>query len=143
VSVAPQAATLVCTLDFSNQITDDNLRKLVFIAELWQGDQFFTRQTAHFVPIKHLSLTDPDLSTNIQLQNGNLIVELGAQSLALLVEVSLKGVDVIFSENYFNLPSGRSIQINCPLPAGWTLSKVKEAIRICSVYDSFSHPYPL
>jgi len=39
VKAAPQASTLVCTLDFSNQITDDNLRKLIFIADLWQGDQ--------------------------------------------------------------------------------------------------------
>ena len=114
VSVAPQASILVCKLDFSNQITYDNLRKLVFIAELWQGDQLIARQTANFVPIKHLSLTDPAISVNLQSQGKELIVELTAHSLALLVEVSLIGTDVVFSDNYFNLPSGRSIQISCP-----------------------------
>jgi beta-mannosidase len=138
VKVAPQASTLVCKLDFSNQITDDNLRKLVFIAELWQGDQFVTRQTAYFVPIKHLSLTDPAITVNLQSQNGELIVELISHSLALLVEVSLIDADVVFSDNYFNLPSGRSIQISSPLPIGWTLSRAQKELRICSVYDSYS-----
>ena len=139
VKVAPQAATLVCKLDFSNQITDDNLRKLIFIAELWQGDQFVTRQTAFFVPIKHLSLTDPAITVNLQSQNGELIAELISHSLALLVEVSLIGADVVFSDNYFNLPSGSSIQISGPLPAGWTLSRAQKEIRIFSVYDSYAH----
>jgi beta-mannosidase len=143
VKVAPQASTLVCKLDFSNQITDDNLRKLIFIAELWQGDQFVTRQTAYFVPIKHLSLTDPAITVNLQSQKGELIVELISHSLALLVEVSLIGADVVFSDNYFNLPSGRSIQISSPLPVGWTLSRAQKEIRICSVYDSYSHRAPL
>jgi beta-mannosidase len=142
VEVAPQAATLVSKLDFSDQITDDNRRELVFVAELWQGDQFATRQTAYFVPIKHLSLTDPAINVNLQSQNGELIVELISHSLAPLVEISLTGADVVFSDNYFNLPSGRSVQISCPLPVGWTLARAQNEIRVCSIYDSFSHPAP-
>jgi beta-mannosidase len=140
VKAAPQAATLVCELDFSHQITDDNRRRLVFIAELWQGDQFITRQIAFFVPIKHLSLTDPAITVDLQTQNGDLTVNLTSQSLALLVEASLSGADVVFSQNYFNLPPGRSARISCRLPAGWTLSKAQKEIRICSVFDSYSHP---
>ncbi len=139
VQAAPQAAAQICKLDFSNQITDDNQRKLIFIAELWQGDAFVSRQTAPFVPIKHLSLTDPAISVDLQSQNGELIIELTSQSLALLVEVSLNGSDVVFSDNYFNLPAGRPIQISCPLPGGWTLNTAQKEIRVCSVYDSFSH----
>ena len=142
VKVASQASTLVCKMNFSDQITQDNLRKLVFIAELWQGDQFVTRQTAYFVPIKHLSLTDPAVTVSLQTQNSELIVELISHSLALLVEVSLVGADVVFSDNYFNMPAGRITQISCPLPVGWTLSRAQEEIRICSVYDSYSHRAP-
>ena len=142
VKVAAQTATLVCQLDFSNQVTDDNRRKLFFIAELWQGDQSATRQTAYFVPIKHLSLTDPAIRANVQIQNGELIVELISHSLAVLVEVSLIGADVVFSDNYFSLPSGRSIQISSPLPRGWTLGKAQKEIRIRSVYDSYTHRAP-
>jgi beta-mannosidase len=137
--VAAQACAPICRLDFSNRITDDNLRKLVFIADLHQGDQLAARQTAFFVPIKHLSLTDPAIGVDVQEREGELIVALNSQVLALLVEASLNGADVVFSDNYFNLPPGRSLQITCPLPDGWTSSRAQKEIRICSVYDSFSH----
>ncbi|MFC1923217.1 glycoside hydrolase family 2 protein, partial [Chloroflexota bacterium] len=82
VEVASQASTTVCNLDFSDQITEDSLRQLVFIAELWQGDQFIARKTAYFVPIKHLSLTNPFVSMDMKSQDGELIVELTSQALA-------------------------------------------------------------
>jgi beta-mannosidase len=126
-------------LDFSDRISDDNIRMLVFIAELWQGEQFVTRQTAGFAPIKHLSLADPTVTVDLSDERGQLIVELTSRSLALLVEVSLTGADVVFSDNYFNLPPGRTARISCPLPAGWTLSQAQKAFRIRSVYDSYSH----
>ncbi len=139
VNVAPQASTQVCELDFSDRITEDNLHKLVFVAELWQGDQFISRQTAYFVPIKHLSLTDPAIAVNLQTQDAELIIELASHSLASLVEVSLAGADAVFSDNYLNLPPGRPTRISCPMPAGWTLSKAEREIRVCSIYDSYSH----
>jgi len=139
VKASPQAATQVCKLDFSDRISDDNIRMLVFIAELWQGDRFVTRQTAGFVPIKHLSLAAPAVTVDLRGERGQLIIELTSRSLALLVEVSLTGADVVFSDNYFNLPPGRTARISCPLPAGWTLSRARKAFRLRSVYDSYSH----
>jgi beta-mannosidase len=136
---APQAATQVCQLDFSDRVSDDTVRELVFIAELWQGDQLVTRQTAGFTPIKHLSLTDPAVTADLTCDGEQLFIDLKARSLALLVEASLEGADVVFSDNYFNLPTGREYRISCPLPAGWTLNQAREALRLCSVYDSFSH----
>ena len=139
IKAAPQAATQVCRLDFSDRISDDNIRRLVFVAELWQGDRFVTRQTSGFAPIKHLSLADPAVTMDLRGERGQLIVELNSRSLALLVEVSLDGFDVVFSDNYFNLPAGRTTRISCPMPAGWTLSRAKKAFRLRSVYDSYSH----
>jgi len=139
VMAAPQAATRVCELDFSDRISDGNIRTLVFIAELFQGNRFVTRQTAGFAPIKHLSLADPAMTADLRGERGQLIVELTSHSLALLVEVSLTGADVVFSDNYFNLPAGRTALISCPLPAGWTLCRAQKAFRLRSVYDSYSH----
>jgi beta-mannosidase len=98
-----------------------------------------SRQTAGFVPIKHLSLEDPVIRTNLESEQDRLIIELTARSLALLVEASLPGADVVFSDNYFNLPAGRTARISCPMPAGWSLSRAKKEFRACSVYDSYSH----
>jgi beta-mannosidase len=139
VKIAPQAVILVGKLDFSSYVSDENRRQLVFTAELWQGAQLISRQTAAFVPFKHLSLTNPDLTVNMHTEKAQLIIELTSHSLALLVEVSLPGAEVVFSDNYFNLPAGRTIQISCPLPAGWTLDRAEKEFRIRSIYDSYSH----
>ncbi len=139
VKASPQAATRVCKLDFSDRISDDNVRMLVFNAELYQGDRFVARQTIGFVPVKHLSLADPAVTVDLRSEKGQLIVELTSRSLALLVELSLEGADVVFSDNYFNLPPGRTALVSCPLPAGWSLSRARKAFRLRSVYDSYSH----
>jgi len=137
VMVAPQAATKVCKLDFSDRVSDDNIRRLVFIAELWQGDQLISRQTAGFAPIKHLSLSDPAVRIELHREKGQLIADLTSQSLALWVEVSLTNIDVVFSDNYFSLPPGRTTRISCPLPPGWTLGQAKKEIHVRSIYDSY------
>ena len=126
-------------MDFSDRISDDNIRTLVFIAELYQGERFVARQTAGFAPIKHLSLADPAVAAELTSEHDQMIVELTSRSLALLVELSLTGADVVFSDNYFNLPPGRTVRISGKLPAGWTLKEAKEAFHLCSVYDSYSH----
>ncbi len=66
-----------------------------------------------------------------------LHIELHGRSLARLVELALAGADVVFSDNYFDLPAGRAVTITCPLPSGWTATQAEAALRIRSVYDSF------
>jgi hypothetical protein len=38
VAIAPLADTPVCWLDFTDQISDDNRRRVIFVCELWQGE---------------------------------------------------------------------------------------------------------
>jgi beta-mannosidase len=139
VQAAPQSATLISTLDFSGRVSDANLRELVFVAELYQNEQLVSRQTAFFTPTKHLTLIDPEISAQSHVEGEQLHIELASKSLARLVECALEGVDAVFSDNYFDLPAGRTITISTPLPAGWTLSQAQAAFKVRSVYDSFAH----
>ena len=139
VQAAPQTATQIKSLDFSELVNDANVRGLVFIADLRQGDQFVARQSAFFAPIKHLSLENPAISANLQIKGDQLTVELTSQSLAILLEVTLNNADVVFSDNYFNLPAGRTVQISCPVPAGWNLERCIKEFHVRSVYDSYAH----
>ena len=113
VQAAPQAATPICKLDFSDSVSDDNIRELVFIAELYQGEQIISRQTAFFAPTKHLSLADPKISVQLRIEQEQLHIELTSCSLARLVECTLEGADVVFSDNYFDLPAGRTVTHFC------------------------------
>jgi beta-mannosidase len=137
-SATPLAVTPVRELDFSHRVDDENRRQVVFIAELWKGEELLVRQVAIFVPNKHLELADPHIQTKVSLAGQQLTFELKAKSLARFVELELDSVDVVFSDNYFDLPAGQTLIVTCPLPAGWTLKQAKEALRVRSLYDSYS-----
>jgi beta-mannosidase len=139
VRAAALASTHVRTLDFADRISDDNRRDVIFVAELWQEDRRVALNVATFVPTKHLLLSDPALAANLRDEKDQLIIELASHSLARLLELSLEGADVIFSDNYFDLPAGRTVTVSCPLPAGWTLAQARLALRVRSVYDSYAH----
>ena len=123
----------------ASYVTDDNRRDLVFVAELWQGDGQVLRQAAYFAPTKHLQLADPHVVAACASDGQRFHVTLRGRSLARLVELSLDGADVVFDDNYFDLPAGRAITVSCPLPAGWDGAQAETALRIRSVYDSFQH----
>ena len=136
--VEPLGVTAVEKLDFSGFLDDDTRRELVFVAELWQGDRRLAGQTAAFVPTKYLSLVDPQINADVTLKEGLLAIELSARSLARLVECSLTGADVIFSDNYFDLPAQRVISVTALLPAGWDLATAQAALKVRSVYNTYS-----
>lgn len=139
VKVAPLSSTHVRTIDFAGRLSTENPRALVFVAELLQGGRSEALQVATFVPTKHLSLVDPQVMATVRGEGDLLAVDLTARSLARLLEVSLEGVDVVFSDNYFDLPAGRTVTVTAPLPAGWTVEQARAALKTRSVYDSYAH----
>ena len=82
-------------------------------------------------------LTDPALETTCRLEDDLLHIDVSARSLSRLVELSFDGADIVFSDNYFDVPAGRTVVVTCPLPMGWSASQAGAALRIRSVYDSF------
>ncbi len=138
VQVAPSGVTTIEKQDCSEFLNDDTRRDLVFIAELWEGEKCLARQTAFFVPTKHLLLVDPQIHAVLTVQEGMLNIELSARSLARLVECSLTGADVVFNDNYFDLPAQKVVAVTAPVPAGWDLAKAQAAFKVRSVYDTYS-----
>jgi beta-mannosidase len=105
---------------------------------LFPADRPLAAQTAFFVPTKHLSLVDPQIQAEVTLENGRLAIDLTARSLARLVECSLTGTDVVFSDNYFDLPAQKGITVTAPLPDGWDLARASAALTVRSVYDTYA-----
>jgi beta-mannosidase len=138
IHVAPLADTLVAALDFADQINDDNCRNTIFVCELWQGRERLATDVSTFAPSKHLALNDPSLQAATSLVDGLLTFEISATSLARFVELELAGTDVIFSDNYFDLPAAQSVKISTPLPEGWSLEQARQALKVRSLYNSFA-----
>jgi beta-mannosidase len=141
VTAEPMQATKLCEVDFSTILKDDPdlARSLVFIAELWKGEQMVSRQTAYFAPSKHLELKEPEISAQVKVENETAHITLTAASLSRLVELTFEGEEAVFSDNYFDLPAKRSIIVTVPIPAGWEETEIQSALKIRSVYDTYAH----
>jgi beta-mannosidase len=137
VSAVPLSDTPILALDFSDRISDENRRRIVFVCELWQGRSRVASCVSPFAPIKHIELEQPGLKVKVAKTGGGLSFDISAKNLALFVEIALDGSDAVFSDNYFDLPAGATTRITVPLPKGWTLARVRKAIRIRSLVDSY------
>jgi beta-mannosidase len=137
ISAAPLADTPVRSLDFTSRIDDANRRETVLACELWQGRSKVASCISPFVPIKHLALEDPGLKVKGRRGKKELWFDISAKRLALFVELALEGADTVFSDNYFDLPAGASARITAPFPKGWTMARVRKALRLRSLVDSF------
>jgi beta-mannosidase len=138
VVAAPLSSTSVCDLDFGEAISDENCRDVILTCELLQGERRVALSVATFVPDKHLALADPGLSVAVERKDNQLVFEVTGRTLARFVELALDGVDVVFSDNFFDVPAGRTITVTCPLPEEWTLEQAQQALRVRSLYDSFA-----
>jgi beta-mannosidase len=138
VQVEPLSSGLIRSLDFTGHLSDETRRCVVFVAEAWHDDRLHSRSLATFAPNKHLLLTDPGLTVNVSQTGSQLHFDVTARSLARFVELSLAGTDAIFSDNYFDLPAGRTLRVTCPLPANWTADHAMTALQIQSLYNSFA-----
>jgi beta-mannosidase len=135
--------TLVGVYDFTGDVAEGgalsaNARKVVFICDYTADDLGLAgRQLNTFVPNKHLELQEPSLQTSLGEKDGLLTIGVRASSLARFVELSMDGAEVIFSDNYFDVPAATSVYVTAPLPPGWTVDQARVALRICSLIDSY------
>jgi beta-mannosidase len=130
--------TKIQHFDFSSIVSKQNQRNLVFMCELWQDATLVTTSVATFVPSKHLLLENPQLTITHQIEGSDIVINLTSKRLARFVKVNLKGYDLVYSDNYFDIPSGRTKTIRCKVPEGLKLDEFNEYLKIFTLFDSYS-----
>ena len=135
VSLPALGVAEVCALDFAEQVTVENRRDVVFVYELWQDGTRVSGGMVPFSATKHLALRDPGLSVVVMADDAGFQIAVTAQHLACFVWLALD--DVVFSDNFFDLPAGRTIKVRMPVTAGWTVETVQQALRVRSLVDSY------
>jgi len=137
VTVSALSAAQICALDLSDQVNVENRRRVVLVYELWRDGERLSVDVAPFVPDKHLELSDPGLGWTVEEGNGGFEIKIVARRLARFVWLELEGADPIFSDNYFDLPAGRTVNVKLSAPEGWTVERARESLRVRSLVDSF------
>jgi beta-mannosidase len=135
VSIAADQSVPVKTKSVS--LSNDEKFDTVFIAELYEAERLISTQIVTFVPNKHLRLTNPDLSHEITVDGVDLTICVSATNLARFVEVKLTGIDIVFSDNFFDIPPNESRAIACQLPVRLSKQEIEDKLTITHLYDSY------
>jgi beta-mannosidase len=138
VYAGPVSAGCLLRLDFArkgDRPRKIDWRKVVFVAELWdaQEEQRLALQVCPFRLEKDMPLGKNPLRLTTQVQDGRLIVRLHANQLARFVFLTLGEGSAVFSDNAFDLPAGREMIVDCPMPAGWTEEMALAGLQVRSL----------
>ncbi len=135
VILAPLASVKVCSERF--ELSPEERREVVFVSELENSGKRVALNLATFAPNKHLKLVEPGITMEVSKVKGQFLIELTAHSLARFVELKITGKDVVFSDNYFDIPAGETSVVTCQVPQGMTLAQARKALQVFSLYNSF------
>ena len=127
-------------------------RSLVLVSELLEAGSRRALVVTTFVPDKQLALAGRRWRPRSRQRSrrrwarpsrvagaaGRATVRLRSDTLARWVELSLDGADVVFDDNYFDLPAGRDVTVSFELPEGWDLARARAALRVRSVVDTYA-----
>jgi beta-mannosidase len=135
VSASPVSATFLSEFDFTRAVKKHGVTNLVFTAGLYENGHCLSRQTVLFAKEKEITLPNPELLWDVIQEDGRLLISIKANTFARYVELQLAGATPIFSDNFFDLPACGTVQIECPLPDGWTVEQARHALRVRSLAD--------
>ncbi len=133
VQVTPVSARCLLRLDFTRPKSHVDWHKTVLVVDLFQGEDHITRKVVNFSAEKNMPFENPGLEAHLETADGKLLLYLSTRQLARFIEIQLQGANLIFSDNYFDLPAGRSATVECALPEGWDLEQARAALRVRSL----------
>ena len=124
-------------LSRSFQLDQKQCRNTIFVCSIRNPNGIQSYRMATFVPNKHLNLRDPEIQFEIEEETDKLVLNVSSKYLARFVEISIEGFDVVFSDNYIDLPGGKTVSIYCIKPDGLTVNEVKDKVKFFSLIDSY------
>lgn len=139
--VEPLTAIEFEKLDFSNVIdTDDKKRNSYLEFKFIEKNKIISSGIVMFVPVKHFNLNDPELEVNIREEPKRFIISLTSKKLAKYIELDLKNIDGIFSDNYFDMSGGEAKEVYLNkdlLSRDISIDELRQELTVRSLYDSY------
>ena len=88
--------------------------------------------------MKEVRLPQPEIRANVEAAGNGYRLTLQSSQIAREVYLSFGDFDAKFSDNYFDLLPGESVQIEVTSKA--SLDQLRQAMKVVSLYDAFLPP---
>ncbi|WP_167957487.1 beta-mannosidase [Anaerosporobacter faecicola] len=115
--------------------TFDCENKVILEAKFVHSDGTCTNQVELLRPYKYMRLKQAHITCDVKRRENQLILTVASDAVALFTEITVHGVDVILSDNYFHLTDKEEHVITATLPEEY---EGVPNVTICSLCDSYS-----
>jgi beta-mannosidase len=112
-------------------------RQTFLNCELLLNDSVVSTGRYFFAPAKDLALGKPNITTTVTQSAKGLFVSLTTDKFARAVYLSIDKIDGSFSDNYFDLVPGQTVQVELKTRQPVKKSEVEEKLKIRSLVDAF------
>ena len=123
------------TLPISQLRAKGNLKRAVFVAELFDGETLLARRTALFAPEKDLVLPKTQVDMHVRVNGGVAELTLTAKQYARFLQLHSKTNPMPFSDNFFDLLPGETKRVLFPVPEGMTADRLQNDLTLFSAGD--------
>lgn len=140
VSVEPLSAMQLNALDFTQELSGENSRRLYISYRLIEDGRTLTNGTTLFVRPKHFDFLEPYLTAHVEDAERHYHIAVKAEAYAKYVNLEINNTDAVFNDNYFDLNAGETKVVTLDkslLPAGMTLTHLQQALQIRSIVDLY------
>lgn len=136
----PGRDTRIRVFNFKRELTAEMRRRAFFVHDLSDDrGRRISRGMVAFCPYKHMEFGDPGLRAEVRDTGEHWEVRVRTGKLAKFVEVQLKdqAPDLIWSDNFFDLPAGEEYLVSCPKRPGESLAQIQNGLRIRSLRETY------
>ena len=136
--VIKNSSNVYIEIDLNQLLVGKDRRSVLLQAILCNLDgNVLSENIMYFLPIKDLNLPTPVIKFNIEKVEGGFCLTLSTNKLAKNIYLSVDRIEGRFSDNYFDLMAGDTIEIKFSAKEQIELSKFKEKFKILTLVDSF------
>ena len=121
--------------DVDNILKGAPRHKTVFRAQLKENDHVVSGNLLYFLPVKELSLPHPVIRKQIISTDKGYRILLTTDKLAKNVYLSIEEIEGFFTDNYFDLLPGETVEVN--FLSGQRIENFKEKLKLKTIRDTY------
>jgi beta-mannosidase len=133
----PRASRLVVGKPLEEVMNGHPREQLYLYCELKKGETTLSSNVLHFSALKRVDLPQPEIRAEVLARDGRLLVRLQTSKFAKDVYLSAAGIQGQFSDNFFDLVPGRSLEVQFIPDEMPGAEEFKAALKIISLKDTY------
>ena len=139
ISIPANSAKKVLEITASELVPDSmRANHLLYVAVKNMEDKILSENILYFDKVKNLDLPEPGLSWSVKKERDYFDITITTERLAKNVYLQENGIEGFFTDNYFDMLPGKSINVTFTSESRLNISDFIDNLEVLSIIDSYS-----